>query len=526
MSQTRALAAEKEKLRLMQNAADARQNARQPPEDRPPNAGPAPGSRASQHSVPEGALSASPSAEQQQLPLTPAQALRMYKGSMSMYEQGEVLDFPEVYFVGQNATKVRASANAGENNGFDDERGDYIWSTHDHIAFRYEILGVLGKGSFGVVTKCYDWKTKQIVALKIIRNKKRFHQQALVEVKLLEHLKRKDVDGTASVIHITSHFYFRNHMCITFELLSINLYELIKANKFQGLSLVQVRRLAVQLLLTLRFLRKLRVIHCDLKPENILLKAPNKSSIKVIDFGSSCFEDERVYTYLQSRFYRAPEVILGLPYDTAIDMWSFGCILAELYTGYPIFPGENEVEQMACIQEVIGLPPRGMVDAASRRKMFFDSAGNPRIVANSRGKKRRPGAKNIALAVRCSDPGFTSFLAGCLAWDKRDRLTPEAALQHPWITEATSGAAVSSRAGASVAAAGSQSARSAAEPPAQRRVPLGAGLHSARLPPGGFRDRKLFPPIDSGGLGFGTVARQPQPPVGYGPRGVVRASPR
>ena len=187
MSQTRALAAEKEKLRLMQNAADARQNARQPPEDRPPNAGPAPGSRASQHSVPEGALSASPSAEQQQLPLTPAQALRMYKGSMSMYEQGEVLDFPEVYFVGQNATKVRASANAGENNGFDDERGDYIWSTHDHIAFRYEILGVLGKGSFGVVTKCYDWKTKQIVALKIIRNKKRFHQQALVEVKLLEH---------------------------------------------------------------------------------------------------------------------------------------------------------------------------------------------------------------------------------------------------------------------------------------------------------------------------------------------------
>ena len=151
------------------------------------------------------------------------------------------------------------------------------------------------------------------------------------------------MDGSAAIVTMYDYFYFRNHMCITFEMLCINLYEFIKNNKFQGLSLGLIRRVAVQLLLSLRFLSKLRVIHCDLKPENILLKAPNKSSIKVIDFGSSCFENERVYTYIQSRFYRSPEVILGLPYDMAIDMWSFGCILAELYTGYPIFPGENEV---------------------------------------------------------------------------------------------------------------------------------------------------------------------------------------
>jgi dual specificity tyrosine-phosphorylation-regulated kinase 2/3/4 len=62
----------------------------------------------------------------------------------------------------------------------------------------------------------------------------------------------------------------------------------------------------------------------------------------VIDFGSSCFYNERIYTYIQSRFYRAPEIILGIPYTTGIDMWSFGCIMAELYTGYPLFPGENE----------------------------------------------------------------------------------------------------------------------------------------------------------------------------------------
>jgi serine/threonine protein kinase len=86
------------------------------------------------------------------------------------------------------------------------------------------------------------------------------------------------------------------------------------------------------------------IIHCDMKPENILLKSKDKSGIKVIDFGSSCFSDQRIYTYIQSRFYRAPEIMLGIPFTTAIDMWSVGCILIELYIGVPIFPGESEFE--------------------------------------------------------------------------------------------------------------------------------------------------------------------------------------
>jgi dual specificity tyrosine-phosphorylation-regulated kinase 2/3/4 len=78
--------------------------------------------------------------------------------------------------------------------------------------------------------------------------------------------------------------------------------------------------------------------------------------LKIIDFGSSCFENERVYTYIQSRFYRAPEVILGLPYSLPIDMWSFGCIMAELFIGYPLFPGENEQEQIQMFMEILGVP--------------------------------------------------------------------------------------------------------------------------------------------------------------------------
>ena len=111
-------------------------------------------------------------------------------------------------------------------------------------------------------------------------------------------------------------------------------------------------------------MKEFSIIHCDLKPENILLKEPNKSGIKIIDFGSSAFIDERVYTYIQSRFYRAPEIMLGIPYTCAIDMWSFGCIMAELCVGYPIFPGDSENDQMSRIFEVVGIPSLDVLEVS------------------------------------------------------------------------------------------------------------------------------------------------------------------
>jgi len=106
---------------------------------------------------------------------------------------------------------------------------------------------------------------------------------------------------------------------------------LIKKNKFQGFSLQLVRKFAHSLLQCLDTLYRNKIIHCDMKPENVLLKQQGRSGIKVIDFGSSCYEHLRVYTYIQSRFYRAPEVILGAKYGMPIDMWSLGCILCELW---------------------------------------------------------------------------------------------------------------------------------------------------------------------------------------------------
>lgn len=164
---------------------------------------------------------------------------------------------------------------------------------------------------------------------------------------------------------------WRNHLCLVFELLSYNLYDLLRNTNFRGVSLNLTRKFAQQLCTALLFLStpELNIIHCDLKPENILLCNPKRSAIKIVDFGSSCQLGQRVsirqlfslltstrlifccfhfqiYQYIQSRFYRSPEVLLGIPYDLAIDMWSLGCILVEMHTGEPLFSGANEVKNI------------------------------------------------------------------------------------------------------------------------------------------------------------------------------------
>ncbi|TCD60316.1 hypothetical protein EIP91_010354 [Steccherinum ochraceum] len=372
-------------------------------------------------------------------PISPSTAQSVLKSSqiqhLSEYECKEILDYPGVYYLGQNSGKNAATLdNTTNNHGYDDERGDYLVVPHDHLAFRYEIIDTLGKGSFGQVLHCRDHCSGESVAIKIIRNKKRFHHQALVEIKILDSLRKWDSDEKHHVIKMTEHFYFRGHLCIAMELLSINLYELIKANGFVGFTTALIRRFTSQMLQSLALMRHHRIVHCDLKPENVLLRHPAKSAIKVIDFGSSCFEHEKIYTYIQSRFYRSPEVILGMNYHMAIDMWSLGCILAELYTGFPIFPGENEQEQLSCIMEVLGVPDKDFINRSSRKRLFFDTTGAPRPVVNSKGRRRRPGTKTLAQVLRCDDELFLDFIAKCLVWDPERRLKPQAALRHSFVT--------------------------------------------------------------------------------------------
>ena len=382
--------------------------------------------------------------------LSPSEALRMYGSKLNLFEKQEILTFPQVYFIGQHAKKREGVPGGPKNSGYDDEQGSYQMIVHDHVAYRYEVLKVLGKGSFGQVLKAYDHKTQQHVALKVVRNERRFHRQANEEIRILEHLRKQDRENTHNIVHLLDHFTFRNHVCLTFELLSINLYELIKKNKFQGFSLALVKKFAHSILLCLENLHRNRIIHCDLKPENILLKQLGRSGLKVIDFGSSCYEHQRIYTYIQSRFYRAPEVILGGKYGMPIDMWSFGCILAELLTGYPLFPGEDEMDQLSCMMEVLGEPPTKLLENSKRTRSFFSSKGYPRYCSvtvnpdnsitysgsrSRRGKYRGPpDSKDLSRALKgCEDPLFIDFLRQCLIWEPALRLTPGQALRHSWL---------------------------------------------------------------------------------------------
>lgn len=142
-----------------------------------------------------------------------------------------------------------------------------------------------------------------------------------------------------------------------------------------------------------------------------------------------------MYAYIQSRFYRAPEIILGIPYSYPIDMWSLGCILLELYYGYPIFPGQTEQEQLAMIMEMRGVPPINLLQEASRVEMFFDQNGAPKVIKDNEGKPIVPNSMTLGQYVEAEDRNFMKFLDACLHWDPDLRMTPEEGLRHDWILE-------------------------------------------------------------------------------------------
>ncbi len=324
---------------------------------------------------------------------------------------------------------------------------------------RYEVLQLMGKGSFGQVVKVLDRALNEQVAIKIIKNKKSFFNQAQIEVRLLEHMARVDVPERAFVVSYRRQFLWNNHLCLEFELLSFNLYELLKNTGFQGVSLNLVRKFGQQLLSALAFLCSpaVGIIHCDLKPENILLRNPKRSAIKVIDFGSSCYANQRMYTYIQSRFYRAPEVVLDRGYGPPIDMWSLGAILVELHTGEPLFPGRNEADLLFHMVEVLDMPPDWYIETsgAKHQKFFtfrqFELNGPKYRLRTTRSAQgaafaRRPLA--IALAAprrrRAAEAGhtaadyarFTDLVSAMLTYDPAQRITPLLAQQHAFFTVA------------------------------------------------------------------------------------------
>lgn len=277
------------------------------------------------------------------------------------------------------------------NDGYDNDDYDYILYVNDWLGsddgHKYLILDILGQGTFGQVVKCQNMKTHEIVAVKVVKNKPAYFNQSMMEVTILELLNKScDPNDEHHILRLRDSFIHRSHLCLVFELLSSNLYELIKQNQFQGLSTQLVKVFMAQLLDALTVLKDARLIHCDLKPENILLKSLQSPQIKVIDFGSACHERQTVYTYIQSRFYRSPEVLLGMSYTAAIDMWSLGCIAVELFLGLPLFPGTSEYNQLTRIIDMLGMAPLSMLNTGKQTSQFFDTfeVWNPHLNQNEK----------------------------------------------------------------------------------------------------------------------------------------------
>jgi len=152
------------------------------------------------------------------------------------YEKTEILEFDQVYYLNilerKNSGKQLTTPDGPENGGFDNDKGEYICDVHDHIAYRFEVQKRIGKGSFGQVFKCFDHKKQEIVALKILRNKKRLYKQGCIEAGILEKLKASDPEDKKNIVRILETFVFRKHLVLSFEMLSMNLYEFIKMNNF------------------------------------------------------------------------------------------------------------------------------------------------------------------------------------------------------------------------------------------------------------------------------------------------------
>ena len=264
------------------------------------------------------------------------------------------------------------------NNNLDNEEHNLIVFVGD-IINNYHVIDLLGQGISSRVYEVYhNNDSKNRFAMKIIKNKKIYRNQSLIELKIVAALNKNCYlkSQTSNIINLIDYFFHQEHLCLVFELLNENLYQSLQHNHLQGISLNSINFIIKQLLLAIEQVHSLGIIHCDIKPENVLVKIKldkDKSdiSIKLSDFGSACLKNAIIFSQVQSLFYRAPEVILGIPYTQAIDIWSIGLVTVELFLGRPLLPGYSEYDQLKKIIKLIGKIPDSMLEKANKKIFNF-----------------------------------------------------------------------------------------------------------------------------------------------------------
>ncbi|KAG5237453.1 dual specificity tyrosine-phosphorylation-regulated [Salix suchowensis] len=308
------------------------------------------------------------------------------------------------------------------------------------IAGRYYVTEYLGSAAFSKVIQAHDLHTGIDVCLKIIKNDKDFFDQSLDEIKLLKIVNKHDPADERHILRLYDYFYHQEHLFIVCELLKANLYEFQKFSQESGgkayFTLSRLQVITCQCLEALEYLHHLGIIHCDLKPENILMKSYRRCEIKVIDLGSSCFKSDNLCLYVQSRSYRAPEVILGLPYDQKIDLWSLGCILAELCSGEVLFPNDAVVMILARMIGMLGPIHSEMLMKGQETHKYFTEEYDL-YYSNEETNQIEyvfPEESSLEHHLKISDVRFIDFMRNLLELNPLRRLTAKEALEHPWLS--------------------------------------------------------------------------------------------
>ncbi|KAI1890702.1 hypothetical protein AGOR_G00156360 [Albula goreensis] len=371
---------------------------------------------------------------------------------------------------GTTTQSIAHSASTTKSSNSNSE-GDYQLVQHEilcSVSNSYEVLEFLGRGTFGQVAKCWKRGTNEIVAIKILKNHPSYARQGQIEVSILGRLSTENADEF-NFVRSYECFQHKNHTCLVFEMLEQNLYDFLKHSKFSPLPLRCIRPVLQQVATALMKLKSLGLIHADLKPENIMLVDPLRQPyrVKVIDFGSASHVSKAVCsTYLQSRYYRAPEIILGLPFCEAIDMWSLGCVIAELFLGWPLYPGASEYDQIRYISQTQGLPAEYLLSAGTKTSRFFNRGPDssyplwrlktPAEHESEMGIKSKEARKYIfnclddmmqvnmatnlegtdMLAEKADRREFIDLLKKMLTLDADKRITPMKTLGHPFVTMA------------------------------------------------------------------------------------------